>query len=152
MVRGYFGIGIYHAKKSENVGTLWRTAYQLGAAFIYTIGARYSKQSSDTMAAYRHIPLYQYETFEQFHVTIPYECPLIGIEFGGGLVNTYQHPERAIYLLGAEDHGLPEDVQAQCAGVISLVAVRQLSFNVSVAGAIVMYDRLSKQGVGIPTL
>jgi len=142
--RGYFGIGIYHAKKSENIGTLWRSAYQLGAAFIYTIGARYSKQAGDTMAAYRHIPLFQYTDFEQFRLAKPYECPLIGIEFGGVCLNEFKHPESAVYLLGAEDSGLPDEIQKQCQFMISLAAIRQLSFNVSVAGAIVMYDRLQK--------
>jgi len=28
----YFGIGIYQGKTESNVGTLWRSAYQLGAA------------------------------------------------------------------------------------------------------------------------
>jgi hypothetical protein len=27
----YFEIGIYHSKKANNVGTLWRSALQLGA-------------------------------------------------------------------------------------------------------------------------
>lgn len=30
--RGYFEIGVYHPKTPMNVGTLWRSAYQLGAA------------------------------------------------------------------------------------------------------------------------
>lgn len=30
----YFEIGIFHPKHGENIGTLWRTAYQLGAAGI----------------------------------------------------------------------------------------------------------------------
>ena len=33
---------------------------------------------------------------------------------------TYTHPERAVYLLGAEDFGLPEDVIASCDDVIQL--------------------------------
>ena len=41
---GYFGIGIYQAKRFENVGVLWRGAYQLGASFIFTIGKRYRRQ------------------------------------------------------------------------------------------------------------
>lgn len=145
MTRGYFGIGIYNAKKSENVGTLWRSAYQLGAAFIFTIGARYQKQAGDTMAAYRHIPLHQYETFEQFYATLPYECPLIGIEMDGICLGEFKHPERAIYLLGSEDKGLPVDIREKCQSIVSLSAVRQLSFNVSVAGSIVMYDRMQQR-------
>jgi tRNA G18 (ribose-2'-O)-methylase SpoU len=142
--RGYYGIGIYNAKMEQNIGTLWRSAYQLGAAFIYTIGARYHKQASDTTAAYRHIPFYQYDTFEQFKDCTPYDSQLIGVEFGGSELGTFKHPRSAIYLLGSEDHGLPEEIQKECQSIVTLAAIRQLSFNVSVAGSIVMYDRVQK--------
>ena len=144
MTRGYFGIGIYHAKKEVNLGTLWRSAYQLGAAFIFTIGDRYHKQHSDTTAAYRHIPLHSYASWEAFESARVYDCPLIGIEMGGQGLNTFKHPERAIYLLGAEDNGLPPEIQARCQFVVALDAVRIASYNVSTAGAIVMYDRMNK--------
>ena len=29
---GYFGVGVYNSKSAENVGTLWRSAYMLGAS------------------------------------------------------------------------------------------------------------------------
>jgi tRNA (guanosine-2'-O-)-methyltransferase len=44
-MRGYYGIGIENVKTAENVGTLWRSAYILGASFIFTIGKRYKKQA-----------------------------------------------------------------------------------------------------------
>lgn len=46
-MRGYFEIGIYNNKTPSNLGTLWRSAYQLGAAGIFVIGQRYPKQASD---------------------------------------------------------------------------------------------------------
>lgn len=45
---GYFEIGIFHSKTEQNIGTLWRSAYQLGASGIFTIGKRYKEMSSDT--------------------------------------------------------------------------------------------------------
>lgn len=143
-MRGYFGIGVYHAKREVNIGTLWRSAYQLGASFIFTIGRRYSAQSSDTTVAWRHIPLFDYESFDNFKSNIPYGCPVLAIEMGGHRLKNFIHPERCIYLLGAEDNGLPEEVLSQCYATISLEGVRQLSYNVAVAGSIVMYDRISK--------
>lgn len=38
--RGYFGIGIYKPKTNTNIGTLWRSVFQLGAAYIFVIGQR----------------------------------------------------------------------------------------------------------------
>jgi tRNA (guanosine-2'-O-)-methyltransferase len=141
-VRGYFGIGIYAVKTGANVGTLWRSAYQLGAAFIFTIGKRYPRQASDTVKAWRHVPLFEYQTFDDFMLHRPNDCPLIGIEMGGRTLGEYHHQERSVYLLGAEDGGLPKDIQSSCQTILSIPSVRTESYNVAVAGSIVMYDRI----------
>lgn len=144
MSRGYFEVGIYHGKTPSNVGTLWRSAYQLGASGIFTIGRRYPKQASDTVQAYRHVPLRNFADFDAFHDALPYDCPLVAVEMGGTPLPHFQHPERAIYLLGAEDHGLPPDVLARCHRRVSLPSVRTNSYNVAVAGSLVMFDRMTK--------
>ena len=141
MTRGYFEIGVYHVKSKCNIGTLWRSAYQLGAAGIFTIGRRYTGQASNTCKAERHIPLRHYTDWEEFCVGRPLGAQLVGIEMGGRSLSTFTHPQRAIYLLGAEDHGLPDGIIRHCQHVVSLDAVRQASYNVSVAGSIVMYHR-----------
>jgi tRNA G18 (ribose-2'-O)-methylase SpoU len=142
---GYFGIGIYQAKRTENVGLLWRGAYQLGAAFIFTIGQRYKPQSSDVFKTWLHLPLFSYTTFDEMVRSAARDCPLIGIEHGGTPLPHFQHPDRAIYLLGAEDSGLPESIINRCHGLITIPAVRNASYNVAQAGTLVMYDRLIKQ-------
>ena len=55
MKRGYFGIGVFHGKNEQNIGTLWRSANIMGADFIFTIGKRYSRQCTDTMKTPRHM-------------------------------------------------------------------------------------------------
>lgn len=144
MSRGYFGIGIYHTKSEVNVGTLWRSAFNMGAAFIFTIGRRYKRQSSDTTESWRHIPLLHYQDFAAFQEARPYDCLLIGIEqcAVSAPLHSAGHPERAIYLLGAEDHGIPQDVLNKCQRVYAIESARCL--NVAVAGSIVMYDRAAK--------
>ena len=145
-VRGYFEIGIYNVKSEVNVGTLWRSAYQFGASGIFTIGKRYKQQASDTVKAQRHIPLRQFEDWDKFWVSLPIDAPVIAIEMGGRLLSNFCHPERAIYLLGAEDHGLPGKIIQQCHHHISLESVRIESYNVAVAGSIVMYHRAMSRG------
>lgn len=140
-MRGYFEIGIYMGKTPANLGTLWRSAYQLGAAGIFLIGHRFQRQASDTVKAYRHIPLRQYDDFDHFQKSRPYDCRLIGIEMGGRPLSSYNHPERAIYLLGAEDSGLPKHVVSSCQNVLSLESINTLSYNVAVAGSLIMYHR-----------
>jgi tRNA G18 (ribose-2'-O)-methylase SpoU len=145
MGRGYFEVGICHGKTPSNVGTLWRSAFQMGAAGIFTIGRRYPKQASDTVQAYRHIPLRDYVSFADFLAAQPYDCPLVAVEMGGKALAGFAHPERCIYLLGAEDHGLPDDVLARCQRRVSLPSIRTNSYNIAVAGSLVMYDRMVKR-------
>lgn len=143
MPRGYFGIGIYHTKTEVNVGTLFRSAYQLGAAFVFTVGRRYKPQASDTYKTTRHIPLYHFKDFVDFQEHRPIDCQLVGVELNerAQAIPGFKHPQRAIYLLGAEDHGIPPEIQAKCQSIVTLQGG---SFNVSVAGSIVMYDRVTK--------
>ena len=141
-MRGYFGIGIYNIKNAVNIGTLWRSAFTFGASYLFTIGSRYRKQASDTTKTWRHIPLFHYENFEDLQ--IPFNCQLIGIELGGDSLCTFQHPERAIYLLGAEDYGLPNNILKNCHFTLEIPSVKPYCLNVSVAGSIVMFDRFMK--------
>lgn len=140
--RGFFEIGVYHPKTEHNIGTLWRSAYQLGASGIFTIGKRYKKQSSDTYKTPRHIPLRHFETIDNFLAQRPHGARLVGVEIGGLELGRYLHPKQAIYLLGAEDHGLPPYVIEKCNHIVTLEAVRMPSYNVAVAGSIVMYHRM----------
>ncbi|MCB0131429.1 MAG: RNA methyltransferase [Caldilineaceae bacterium] len=141
---GFFGIGIYQAKHFENVGVLWRGAYQLGAAFIFTVGKRYRPPATDVAMAWIHIPLYNYGSFDECVAALPYSCRLVGVEMGGKPLPGVAHPDRAVYILGAEDGGLPSHVIERCHSLISIPSVRSASYNVAQAGTIVMYDRLVK--------
>lgn len=145
MSRGYFGIGIYHAKHESNIGTLWRSANILGADFIFTIGRRYKRQCSDTMYTPRHIPLFHYSDWDDFFNHVPYDCPVVAIELDEHSIplEAYHHRERCIYLLGAEDGGIPKNILAKCKETVQLLG--NYCMNVSTAGSIVMYDRKAKE-------
>jgi tRNA G18 (ribose-2'-O)-methylase SpoU len=140
--RGYFQIGIYRAKTENNIGTLWRTAHLMGAAGIFTVGRRYSVQSSDTTKAWRHVPLVEYPTVDDLVAHLPRGCPLVGVELSdmGVPLDRWCAPERCCVLLGAEDDGLPPDVLARCQHVVT-IPLGPPSLNVAVAGAIVMWER-----------
>ena len=144
-MRGYFGIGIEHGKTRQNLGTLWRSAKIFGADFIFTVGRRYDKQASDTLKTWRHIPLYHYRDVSHLHQSIPFGCKLIGVEIDANatILKDFNHPERAIYLLGAEDHGLTHEAFLACHDLIQIEG--KFCLNVAVAGSIVMYDRLIKR-------
>ena len=143
-MRRYFAIGIENLKTGYNLGTLWRSAFLFHASYIFVIGHRYKPQCTDTYKSWRHIPFYNFDSFDKFYEMIPYDCQLIGVELTDNAVNIidYEHPQRCIYLLGAEDHGLTKNAMGRCHDIIVLPGDR--SMNVSVAGSIVMYDRYSK--------
>ena len=130
----YFGIGIQNGKTPENLGVLWRTAQNLGASFIFTIGNRYAKQACDTHNAVKAMPYFHYEN-------LPKGARLVGVELTENAqpLETFNHPRRCVYLLGAEDHGLSNAAIEKSHFLVKFKS--ELSLNVSVAGSIVMYDR-----------
>lgn len=143
MTRGFWAIGVYHTKTEVNVGTLWRTAHLYGAAFVFTVGKRYQRQSSDTPKTPLHTPLFHYADVEDLLDHLPWSAPLVGIELDPRAVSLpdYEHRERSVYLLGAEDHGLPMDVLDACHDVVQVPSLLPRSMNVAVAGSLVAYDR-----------
>lgn len=142
MSSGYFEIGVIGAKTETNIGTLWRSALQLGASGVFTIGRRYQKQSSDTYNTTSKIPLRHFLSIEDFLLCRPVGAVLVGIEQGGTPLHRARHHKIAVYLLGAEDNGLTKEARSTCNEIVSIESERENSFNVAVAGAIVMYDRL----------
>lgn len=141
---GFFGIGILNNVDEINIGTLWRSAYIMGASFIFTVDKRYKKQSSDVTNAWQKIPLYHYDTMDDLLANLPYDTRLVGVELDETSINIveYQHPHRCVYLLGNEQTGLTAEAIEKCHELIQLPG--DYSLNVSVAGSIVLYDRVAK--------
>lgn len=144
-VSDFFGIGIVNTKRETNIGTLWRSAYAFGAAFIFTVGRRYRRQSSDTVKAWRSVPLFEFESIADLKRHVPYGSLLVGVELDPRAVPlpSFEHPKRAVYLLGAEDHGLSETDRAACHKLVVIPGASRC-LNVATAGSIVLYDRIRR--------
>lgn len=143
MKRGYYAIGIYEPKTETNIGTLWRSAHNMGADYIFTIGKRYQKERGDTTKAWRHLPLYSFTDWQDFITHLPMDVELVFIEQTEEAHNlkNFSHPERAIYILGAEDYGVPVELMR---GHRKVFIDTPMCLNVAVAGSITMYDRIIK--------
>ncbi len=144
--RGFFAIGITNTKTPQNIGTLWRSAHLFGASMIFTVQERYKRQAADTMATPMHTPLMHFTDIDDLIEHLPNSCPLVGVELDDRSVALpdYHHRPRAAYLLGAEDHGLTPAQIDRCHDLIQIPSLCHTSMNVSVAGSIVMYDRMIK--------
>jgi len=143
MKRGYFGLAIYHPKTATNWGSLTRTAKILGCSFVAVIGSRFLIPVFDTAKSYRHVPTHEFSTFEEFKKFMPVDCQLVGVELDQRAkeLRNFVHPERAVYLMGAEDYGLPQDIMEKCDIIVRLYG--KYPMNVSCAGSIVLYHRVA---------
>ncbi|HAT70751.1 MULTISPECIES: RNA methyltransferase [Croceibacter] len=137
----FFGIGILNGKTPENLGVLWRTAQNLGASFIFTVGKRYAHQASDTHNSVKSMPYYHYKDFNDFFDHLPKGVRIVGVEKTETAIQLedFEHPRRCVYLLGAEDHGLTREAIDRSHFLIQFKS--EFSLNVAVAGSIVLYDR-----------
>ncbi len=144
MKRGYFGIGMWEPKTVDNLGGLIRSANCFGADFVFTIGNRYHHQATDTAKATLHLPLFHFTDMNDFVAHVPERCDIVGIELTDSSkpLETFGHPERAVYILGGEDRTLPPEVLALCNTVRQINT--RLCLNVASAGTVVLYDRALK--------
>jgi tRNA G18 (ribose-2'-O)-methylase SpoU len=146
-MRGYFGIGVAGVSKSMNVGSLFRTAHAFGASYVFTVGAAYARRvgrGADTSKAQGQIPFYDFPDAES--LILPEGTDLVGIEIVDDAIAlpSFRHPRQAAYILGAERESLPPELLARCSYTVKIPT--HFSINVGLAGAIVMYDRLTTLG------
>lgn len=147
MTGNYFGVAVWHPKTEANIGTLWRSARTFRAAMLATVGPRrYQHQSTDTTKAPRSIPLMGFTDVDDLLAHLPTGCELIGVELADRAkpLHQFTHPDRALYLLGAEDRGLPVEVLERCDRLVQIASPEPWSLNVATAGSMVMYDRFVK--------
>ena len=146
-MRGYFGVGSERISKQMNLGAVMRTAHAFGASFMFTLGSRLKAREAalaDTSKSAEHVPLYQWATVDD--MVLPEKCVLIGVELDERAVDlpTFPHPLNAAYLLGPEKGDLSEAAKARCSHLVKIPT--RFCVNLSVAAAIVMYDRLLTLG------
>lgn len=147
----WFAIGILRGKTAANHGTLWRSALQFGASLTFTVGRRYERRvegCADVYKTLRQIPCVPYTDVAAFMAGLPLDAQLVVVEYGGVDLADFQHPKRAVYVLGGEDCGVPPALVARAQWHVSVPTAdeRPSSLNVAATGAIVMYDRLVKMG------
>ncbi len=146
-MRGYFGIGAERISKPMNLGAILRTGHAFGASFAFTVNAHHRAREvhlSDTAKSTTHLPLYEWDTLEQLQ--LPKGCVLVGVELDEQAVElpSFRHPINAAYLLGPEKGDLSVQARSICTHIVKIPT--KFCVNVSVAAALVMYDRVLSLG------
>jgi tRNA G18 (ribose-2'-O)-methylase SpoU len=146
-MKGYFAIGAEGISKPMNLGALMRTANAFGASFVFSVIAEDRTKAaykSDTSRTFKTVPYYQWESIDE--IVLPRECQMVGIELTDDAVDLpeFKHPRMAAYVLGPERGNLSPEMQAKCAHIIKIPT--NFCINVSLAGALVMYDRVRSMG------
>lgn len=146
-MRGYFGIGSERISKAMNLGAILRTGHAFGASFAFTVDAHHEAREvnlSDTAKSETHLPLYEWAGINE--IRLPKGCVLVGVELDDDAVDlpSFRHPLNAAYLLGPEKGALSAEAKALCTHIVKIPT--QFCVNLSVAAALVMYDRVLTLG------
>ena len=146
-MRGYFAIGAEGISKPMNLGALMRTANAFGASFVFSVAAADRVKlayKADTSKTFESVPYYQWGGIAD--MALPKGCQLVGVELTEDAVELpeFRHPKAAAYVLGRERGDLTPEMLAKCDHVVKIPT--RFCINVSLAGALVMYDRVRSMG------
>ena len=146
-MRGYFGIGAEGVSKPMNLGAIMRTGHAFGASFVFSVAAATRVRhvyNADTSKSFESVPYYGWACIDD--MALPKGCQLVGVELTEDAVElpSFRHPRAAAYVLGRERGDLSENMLAKCDHVVKIPT--QFCVNVSVAAALVMYDRMTSLG------
>lgn len=139
--RGYCAVGLLNPKTEANMGAALRACGNYGAALMAIQGKRFKKCSTDTMKAWRHLPVQEVDDLRH---AIPFGCIPVAVELSPNARSLvgYTHPERAFYVFGPEDSSLGRDTLSWCRDVIYVPTNRCM--NLAACVNVILYDRMAK--------
>ncbi len=142
MWRGYAAVGLHQPKFAGNIGATMRAASCYGAALVVVSGQRFKKEALDTSCAWKHIPVLEVD--DPFD-GMPVECVPVAVEIlpDAEPLMQFNHPERAFYILGAEDRTLGPEILDRCARKVFVPT--RYCMNLGATVNVVLYDRLAKR-------
>lgn len=131
-------------KVPGNIGIMLRNAYIMGADFFVLIGSQSrGRPKTDTANAHDKLLILYFETLAEAKRSL-WQYSFVGAEQGGESLYTFQHPERAVYVLGNEARGLSSEEMKLCDSLVEIDSELPVSLNVAQAGGIITYDRRAK--------
>jgi tRNA(Leu) C34 or U34 (ribose-2'-O)-methylase TrmL len=149
--RGFSIVALHNPKSGENVGGALRAAAVYGSAGVIVDGPRRNvliQHPTNTMKAHLHLPV---TWIEDLFDAIPHGAVPVAVEIAQNAKSLieFKHPERAVYIFGAEDATLGVQTLARC--VHSVYIPTKRCMNLAATVNVVLYDRLAKSGIGFET-
>lgn len=151
-MRGFFILGLDNPKTPENIGGAIRAAYCYGASSVVISGHRASrgiKHATNTQRGERHMPVVAADDVLAFR---PFGTQVVAIDLlpGATELPDFVHPERAIYVFGAEDNTLGHRLTSRAQHIV-MVPTRAC-MNLAACVNVVLYDRMAKalRRAGLP--
>lgn len=140
----YACIGLSNPKSPSNVGAIMRAAGCYGAASVFYTGTRYDRAKdfiTDTKKVHQDIPLINIDDLRKI---LPLGCVPVAVELveGARALPAYTHPDRALYIFGAEDGSLSKEIRDWCEDVVYIPT--NGCMNLAATVNVVLYDRLAK--------
>ncbi|GEM_PF-58581 len=140
----YACIGLSNPKSPSNVGAIMRAAGCYGAASVFYTGTRYDRAKdfvTDTKKVHQDIPLINIDDLRKI---LPLGCVPVAVELveGARALPQYTHPDRALYIFGAEDGSLSKEIRDWCEDVVYIPT--NGCMNLAATVNVVLYDRLAK--------
>jgi len=143
--RGFAAVALHSPKSDGNIGGAVRAAGVFGAKLVVIGMSRVEQRGrverTDPRSTHRHLPV---QWLPSVLDGLPHECEAVAIEIVEPSIALpdFRHPERAFYIFGAEDSGLPPEIIAVCDHVVKIPAG---SLNLAAAVNVVLYDRSTKR-------
>lgn len=135
--RGHYGIAMLHPAHQENIGSVVRAAGCFDADYVATIGTRYGGHAT-SCGHQRHVPIWAFT-----EVAVPKDTKLVAIDYDENAtpLSEFNHPERAMYILGEEGPGFENHPKVLENADETVYIESDYCMNVAVAGNMVLRDR-----------
>ena len=146
MTKGFAAVALHRPSRPENIGGVFRAADVYGVQLVVLGGGELPPEPlghpTDTTQAWLRIPVvFADEVLD----VLPDECVPVAVERVAEAtpLPEFEHPERAMYVLGPENGSLDETILARCTHIVSIPG-HECS-NLAAAVNVVLYDRAAKR-------
>lgn len=148
-----FHVAVENWQHDLNIGSVVRTANAFNAAAVHIVGRRrWNRRGAMVTDRYQH--LHHHPDAEALAAwCAERNLPLIGVDnFPDSVpLETYELPEKCVFLFGQEGPGLTDAAHAACEAVLSIQQYGSTrSMNAAAAAAIAMHAWIRRHAFGQP--